>query len=87
MLTVFETMIKWSFQASYDRKMIVDLIGVADNKENGIEDSSIILLPYVFSYNTPVSNPTPSPTATAEPDQEILTLRQRNFERSFCADL
>ena len=58
MLTDFETMIKWSFQASYDRKMIVDLIGVADNKEKGIEDSSIILYPYVFSNNTPISYPT-----------------------------
>ena len=53
MLTDFETMIKWSFQADHDkrRKLLVDLRGVVDNKENGIEDSSITLNPYVSSFD------------------------------------
>ena len=80
MLTEFETTIKWPYQAGCDRnkRHIVDLLGVADNKEKGIEDSSITLYPYVSRTG---------PTATPELDQEILTLRQRHFGRNFCADL
>ena len=54
MLTDFEKTIKWSFQANHDRrrKLLVDLRGVVDNKEEGIEDSSIMLNPYVSSFGS-----------------------------------
>ena len=65
MLTDFETMIKWSFQADHDkrRKLLVDLRGVVDNKENGIEDSTIKLDRYVSSHSLRAG-----PTAAAKPN-------------------
>ena len=53
MLTDFETTIKWSFQAGHDRRklLLVDLRGVGDNREAGISDSSIVLNPYVSSFD------------------------------------
>ena len=65
MLADFETMIKWTFRADHDKKrnLLVDLYGVPDNKENGIEDSSIILDRYVSSHPQRAGL-----TATTEPN-------------------
>ena len=64
MLADFET-IKRSFRADHDKKrnLLVDLYGVVDNKEDGIEDSSIILNRYVSLHSQRAG-----PTATAEPN-------------------
>ena len=65
MLADFESMIKWTFRADHDKKrnLLVDLYSVSDNKENGIEDSSIILDRYVSSHSLRAG-----PTATAKPN-------------------
>jgi len=60
MLSDFEITIKRSFRCNHEHKkaMLVDLRGVEDNKDNGIEDESIILKPYVpaLSISAQISN-------------------------------
>jgi hypothetical protein len=60
MLSDFEIVIKRSFRFNHEQKkaLLVDLRGVKDNKDNGIEDESIILKPYVpaLQFGAQISN-------------------------------